>query len=48
MSQDQEADLDRGENQTVDAEQPAPQGTDAERLQRERDDLYDRLLRKTA
>jgi molecular chaperone GrpE len=50
MSQDQDADIDRGENQTVDSEQqqPAPADTDTERLQRERDDLYDRLLRKTA
>lgn len=42
-----DADLDRGENQTVDSA-PATQATDAEQLQRERDDLYDRLLRKTA
>ena len=48
MSQDQDADLERGENQTVDSEQPAAQSTDLDRVQRERDDLYDRLLRKTA
>jgi molecular chaperone GrpE len=42
---------DRGENETVDSVEP-PQAATREdelaRLQRERDDLYDRLLRKTA
>jgi molecular chaperone GrpE len=42
---------DRGENQTVDSvasPQAAPAEDEIARLQRERDDLYDRLLRKTA
>lgn len=44
-----DADLDRGENQTVDsAPAPTTQETDVEQLKRERDDFYDRLLRKTA
>lgn len=57
MSQDPEApdaagsvdaDLDRGENQTVDSAQATTQTSDVEQLKRERDDFYDRLLRKTA
>jgi molecular chaperone GrpE len=58
MSQDHEtpqnaaagvdADLDRGETQTVDSATQAAQNDDVARLQRERDDYYDRLLRKTA
>jgi molecular chaperone GrpE len=43
-----DADFDRGENQTVDSAQAPTQTVDAEQLKRERDDLYDRLLRKTA
>jgi molecular chaperone GrpE len=43
-----DADFDRGENQTVDSAQTATQTVDADQLKRERDDLYDRLLRKTA
>jgi molecular chaperone GrpE len=47
---DPSSDLDRGENQTVDsAAATSPDAdTDAVRIRRERDDLYDRLLRKTA
>jgi molecular chaperone GrpE len=60
MSQDHETpqntaagvdtDLDRGENQTVDSatQQTAVQNDDVARLQRERDEYYERLLRKTA
>ena len=57
MSQDPEApdatggvdaDLDRGENQTVDSAQATSPDADLAQLQRERDDYYDRLLRKTA
>jgi molecular chaperone GrpE len=57
MSQDPEspnatgsvdADLDRGENETVDSAPAASPTADAEQLKRERDDFYDRLLRKTA
>lgn len=46
-----DAAADRGENQTVDSvdtAQPATKDDEVARLQSERDDLYDRLLRKTA
>jgi molecular chaperone GrpE len=38
----------RGENQTVDSTAAAPAADDLGRARRERDDYYDRLLRKTA
>jgi molecular chaperone GrpE len=38
----------RGENQTVDSTAPGSPDDEAARLRRERDDYYDRLLRKTA
>ena len=43
-----DADLDRGENQTVDSAQAPSQNADVDTLKQERDDFYDRLLRKTA
>jgi molecular chaperone GrpE len=58
MNQDPEApgnaaggvddELDRGENQTVDSAPAASETGDVEQLKRERDDYYDRLLRKSA
>jgi molecular chaperone GrpE len=43
-----DADLDRGENQTIDSAPDRSADTGVEQLKRERDDFYDRLLRKTA
>lgn len=43
-----DAAVDRGENQTVDSAQAPPKEDEIAGVKRERDELFDRLLRKTA